>query len=129
MERAELARRLGAVRVAAGAVRRTAVTVMAEDRPEAFMAGFARAVAGRGPVFVTDPAWGAGPRAVQFLVLGAKARAVLAGTTNVACDHVRDVAPIVMRHRVLPNFAAEAEGVSADRIVQHLLERVKEERA
>ena len=63
MERAELARRLGAAPAAAGAVRRTAVTVIAEDRPEVFMAAFARAVAGRGPVFVTDPAWGAGQRA------------------------------------------------------------------
>jgi len=71
--------------------------------------------------------WGAGPRAVQYLVLGAKARAVLSGTTNVSCDHVRDVAPIVMRHRVLPNFAAEAKGISADDVVQHLLDEVKED--
>jgi MoxR-like ATPase len=71
--------------------------------------------------------WGAGPRAVQFLILGAKARAVLGGSTNVSCDHVRSVAPIVLRHRVLPNFAAEADGVSSDDIVQHLLENVAEE--
>ena len=71
--------------------------------------------------------WGAGPRAVQYLVLGGKARAVLSGTTNVSCDHVRDVAPIVMRHRVLPNFAAEAKGISADDVVKHLLEEVKED--
>ena len=71
--------------------------------------------------------WGAGPRAVQYLILGAKARAILSGTANVSCDHVRSVAPIVLRHRVLPNFAAEADGVSADQIVQHLLENVKEE--
>jgi len=70
--------------------------------------------------------WGAGPRAVQYLVLGAKARAVLEGTTNVSCDHVRDVAPIVLRHRVLTNFAAEAEGVDADRVIRQLLETVKE---
>ena len=72
--------------------------------------------------------WGAGPRAVQYLVLGAKARAVLAGTTNVSCDHIRDAAPIVLRHRVLTNFAAEAEGVNADRVVSHLLDEVKEDR-
>ena len=71
--------------------------------------------------------WGAGPRAVQYLVLGAKARAVLSGTTNVSCNHVRDVAPIVMRHRVLPNFAAEAKGISADDVVLYLLDEVKEE--
>jgi len=70
--------------------------------------------------------WGAGPRAAQYLVLGAKARALLAGTTNVACDHVRDVAPIVLRHRVLTNFAAEAEGIDADRIVAELLKVVPE---
>jgi len=67
------------------------------------------------PQFVRQyVAWGVGPRAVQYLVLGAKARAILAGTTNVACQHVRDVAPIVLRHRVLTNFAAEAEGLDAD---------------
>jgi MoxR-like ATPase len=70
--------------------------------------------------------WGAGPRAVQYLVLGAKARAVLAGTMNVSCDHVRAVAPIVLRHRVLTNFAAEAEGVNSDAIVERLLQEVKE---
>jgi MoxR-like ATPase len=70
--------------------------------------------------------WGAGPRAVQYLVLGAKARAVLSGTTNVSCDHVRSVAPIVLRHRVLTNFAAEAEGVDSDQIVARLLETTPE---
>ncbi len=70
--------------------------------------------------------WGAGPRAAQYLVLGAKARALLAGTANVSCDHVRDVAPIVLRHRVLTNFAGEAEGLNADRLVQTLLKSVPE---
>jgi MoxR-like ATPase len=70
--------------------------------------------------------WGAGPRAAQYLVLGAKARALLAGTANVSCDHVRDVAPIVLRHRVLPNFAGEAEGMDADRLVQTLVKSVPE---
>ncbi len=70
--------------------------------------------------------WGAGPRAVQYLVLGAKARALLGGTANVATDHVREIAPLVLRHRVLTNFAAEAEGVDADRIVQVLLKAVGE---
>ena len=70
--------------------------------------------------------WGAGTRAVQYLVLGAKARAIMNGTTNVACDHVRDVAPLVLRHRVLTNFAAEAEGIDADWIVTRLLKTVSE---
>jgi MoxR-like ATPase len=70
--------------------------------------------------------WGAGPRAAQYLVLGAKTRAVLAGTANVSCDHVREVAPLVLRHRVLTNFSAEAEGVDADQLVQRLLKEVKE---
>ena len=70
--------------------------------------------------------WGAGPRAVQYLVLGAKARAIMNGTTNVSCDHIRDVAPLVLRHRVLTNFAAEAEGIDADLIVERLLKSVAE---
>jgi MoxR-like ATPase len=71
-------------------------------------------------------AWGAGPRAVQYLVLGAKARAIMNGTTNVSCDHVREVAPLVLRHRVLTNFAAEAEGIDADLLVERLLKTVAE---
>lgn len=72
MERPELARRLGAVPVAAsGAPRGSEATVIAEDRPAAFMAALARAVAGRGPVFVADPAWGAGQRAAFDDLVGA----------------------------------------------------------
>jgi MoxR-like ATPase len=63
---------------------------------------------------------------LQYLVLGAKARAVLGGTLNVSCDHVRDVAPIVLRHRVLTNFTAEAEGIDADQIVSRLLKMIPE---
>jgi MoxR-like ATPase len=70
--------------------------------------------------------WGAGPRAVQYLVLGAKARAVLSGTLNVSCDHVREVAPMVLRHRVLTNFAAEAEDIDSDEIVRRLLKLIPE---
>jgi MoxR-like ATPase len=68
--------------------------------------------------------WGAGPRAGQALVLGAKAHALLRGRLAVSPDDLRRVAPPVLRHRVLPNFAAEAEGVSAERIVAEVLERV-----
>jgi MoxR-like ATPase len=72
--------------------------------------------------------WGAGTRAVQYLVLGAKARAAIAGEYNVTCAHVREVAPLVLRHRVMTNFHGEAEGVTPDKIVAQLLETVKEPR-
>src|SRR5438874_23759 len=70
--------------------------------------------------------WGAGTRAVQYLVLGAKARAAIAGEYNVTCDHVRAVAPLVLRHRVMTNFHAEADSVTPDKIVKMLLEHVTE---
>ena len=72
--------------------------------------------------------WGAGTRAVQYLVLGAKARAAIAGQYNVTCAHVRDVAPLVLRHRIITNFHAEADGVSPDKIVGMLVEHVTEPR-
>ncbi len=72
--------------------------------------------------------WGAGTRAVQYLVLGAKARAAIAGEYNVTCAHVRDVARLVLRHRVITNFHAEAEGMTPDKIVAHLLKDVPEPR-
>jgi MoxR-like ATPase len=72
--------------------------------------------------------WGAGTRAVQFLVLGAKARAAIAGEYNVTCDHIRAVAPLVLRHRIMTNFHGEAEGLTADKIVKQLLEHVSEPR-
>jgi MoxR-like ATPase len=68
--------------------------------------------------------WGAGPRAGQALVLGAKARALLDGRSVAAPDDVRAVALPVLRHRVLLNFQAEADGIDADQIVARLLESV-----
>ncbi len=68
--------------------------------------------------------WGAGPRAGQALVLGAKARALLAGRFHVTPDDVRRVAAPVLRHRVLVNFSAEAEGVTPDALVARLLDAV-----
>ena len=68
--------------------------------------------------------WGAGPRAGQALVLGAKASALLAGRAAVAPSDIQRVALPVLRHRVLLNFAAEAEGVDAERIVQALVAEV-----
>ncbi|MCO5167644.1 MAG: AAA family ATPase [Planctomycetes bacterium] len=66
--------------------------------------------------------WGAGPRASQYLVLGAKARAVLHGRSHVSMDDVRAVAKPVLRHRILTNFAAEAEGITPDGVIDKLLE-------
>ena len=68
--------------------------------------------------------WGAGPRAGQALILGAKAHALLGGRAAVSPTDIRRVALPVLRHRVLPNFAAEAEGVGAERVIADLLERV-----
>jgi len=69
--------------------------------------------------------WGAGPRAVQFLVLGAKARAILNGRYHASTDDVRAIAHPVLRHRVITNFSAEAEGYSTDRIVDEILGAVQ----
>ncbi len=69
--------------------------------------------------------WGAGPRAGQALILGAKAHALLAGRFAVAPADIIRVARPVLRHRVLPNFAAEAKGVTAEQIIDQLLEDVK----
>ena len=68
--------------------------------------------------------WGAGPRASLNLILAAKARAVLMGQYHVSCDDVAAVAPAVFRHRLVPNFAAQSEGVSADAMVKKLVEAV-----
>jgi MoxR-like ATPase len=69
--------------------------------------------------------WGAGPRAGQALLLGGKARALLEGRSVVALDDVRAVAPAVLRHRVLLNFQAEADGVDPDQVVTRLLDAVR----
>jgi MoxR-like ATPase len=70
--------------------------------------------------------WGAGPRATQSLIAAGKARALLHGRFAVSRDDVRALALSVLRHRVIPSFAAEAEGVSADDIVAKLLEGLRE---
>jgi MoxR-like ATPase len=69
---------------------------------------------------------GAGPRAAQCLVLGAKSRAILQGRVNVSCGDVRAIALPVLRHRLFTNFTADSEGVTADDIVARLLERAPE---
>ena len=68
--------------------------------------------------------WGAGPRASQYLVLGAKARAVLQGRLYAGCEDVRAVAYPVLRHRIVTNFNAEAEGIKPDDIVRRLIDAV-----
>ena len=81
------------------------------------------------PDFVKEfVSWGCGTRAVQYLVLGAKARAAIGGLYNVSCAHVREVAALVMRHRIITNFHAEAEGLTSDTIVKRLLEAIPETR-
>ena len=70
--------------------------------------------------------WGVGPRASQNLVLAAKARAALHGEYNVTTDHVKQIAALVLRHRIIPNFRAEAEGIDADNIIKRLLDTIKE---
>ncbi|MEM9081696.1 MAG: MoxR family ATPase [Verrucomicrobiota bacterium] len=65
--------------------------------------------------------WGAGPRAIQNLILGAKARAALHGSYMVRREDLLAVAPPVLTHRVIPNFAAESQGMSSKKIVQRLL--------
>jgi MoxR-like ATPase len=68
--------------------------------------------------------WGAGPRASQFLVLGAKAHAALAGRTHVAIEDVRAIVHPVMRHRIITNFSAAAEGMTPDVIIDRLVKEV-----
>jgi MoxR-like ATPase len=73
------------------------------------------------PEFIKEyVTWGAGPRATQFLILAAKARAVLHGRYYVSCEDVRAVAAPVLRHRIITNFNAEAEGIKPDDIVARL---------
>jgi len=70
--------------------------------------------------------WGAGPRAVQYLVLGAKARAVLHGSYLVQMDDVKAVADPVLAHRILTNFHAESEGISSIEIIRRLIAETPE---
>jgi MoxR-like ATPase len=80
---------------------------------------------GEVPDFVSSyVSWGAGPRASQYLVLGGKARAVLHGRHYVSCDDIRAVAAPVLRHRIMTNFNAEAEGIKPDDIVRNLVELI-----
>ncbi len=74
------------------------------------------------PDFVTEwLSWGAGPRAVQFLLLGGKARALLYGRTHVSTEDIAALAGPVLRHRIVTNFSAESEGITSDKVIEELL--------
>src|SRR5215468_1939313 len=74
------------------------------------------------PKFIRDwLSWGAGPRAVQFLILGGKARALLHGRTHVQCEDIQALAHPVLRHRILTNFTAASEGITTDTVVEKLI--------
>ena len=77
------------------------------------------------PDFINDWVnWGAGLRAGQYLVLGGKARALLNGQSHVSIDDIRAVAHPVMRHRILVNYRAEADGITVDHVIDKLIETV-----
>jgi MoxR-like ATPase len=74
------------------------------------------------PQFIRDNVHcGAGPRAAQFLILGAKARAVLHGRVNISCEDIRALALPVLRHRIFTNFTADSEGIGPDDLIKQLL--------
>jgi MoxR-like ATPase len=77
------------------------------------------------PKFVPEMiAWGAGPRASQYLILGGKARAILHGRMHVTTEDIREVAYPVLRHRLVTTFNADAEGVTRDQLIKRLIETV-----
>ena len=110
------------------ALQRLARMVAAGEPVLRYAAALVRATrpgdAGAPPLVRRAVRWGAGPRAGQGLVLGAKAHALLAGRYAVTPEDVRRVAAPVLRHRVLPTFAAEAEGIDAEQVVAAVLEAV-----
>jgi len=84
-----------------------------------------RVTKGDAPDFIKEwVSWGAGPRAGQYLILGGKARAILHGRYHVSCEDIREVAAPVLRHRIITNFNAEAEGITPDIIVQKLIDLI-----
>ncbi|MCM8769606.1 MAG: MoxR family ATPase, partial [Candidatus Omnitrophica bacterium] len=79
------------------------------------------------PDFINDfISWGAGPRASQYLVLGAKARTALRGDVNVSTSDVKEVAEAVLRHRLFTNFNADGQGIDSRKIIQRLLTSIPE---
>ncbi|MBX3442004.1 MAG: MoxR family ATPase [Planctomyces sp.] len=89
------------------------------------LAGASRPGQTGSPDFVNDwVSWGAGTRAAQYLVLGAKSRALLAGRHHVVVDDIRALVHPTLRHRVLISYRAEAEGITVDQVIGRLLETV-----
>ena len=85
-----------------------------------------RLTTGEAPEWIKEwLAWGAGPRASQNLVLGGKARALLQGRFYVSAEDIRAVAKPVLRHRLITSFAAEAEGITTDKVIDRLLAEVQ----
>jgi MoxR-like ATPase len=81
----------------------------------------------RAPDFIKKwISWGAGPRASQYLILGSKARALLEGRYTATCNDVRAIAKLVLQHRLITNFHAEAEGKTSLEIIDKLLDTIKE---
>jgi MoxR-like ATPase len=75
------------------------------------------------PDFINEwLSWGAGPRAVQFLLLGAKTRALLKGRSHVSTEDIKALAAPVLRHRIVTNFSAESEGITPDRVIERLIQ-------
>jgi MoxR-like ATPase len=70
--------------------------------------------------------WGAGPRAAQYLILGAKAMAAIEGRPTPSCNDIRRLAPLVLRHRIIPNYAAVADDVGTKALVQDIVGHVRE---
>lgn len=93
----------------------SAIRLVTKTRPQADIA----------PDFIKKyMSWGAGPRASQYLILGGKARALSRGRYNVSEDDVRALAKPVLRHRIVNNYAAEAEGLSPDKLIEMLLDEM-----
>ncbi len=86
------------------------------------LVGMSRPRSSTAPKFIKDwLSWGAGPRASQYLILGAKTKAILEGRHTPDIDDIRSMAGPVLRHRIVPNFNAEADGVTHIQIVEQLL--------
>ena len=80
------------------------------------------------PQWIKDTVgWGAGPRAVQYLILGAKSRAALRGSYMASLEDLEAVAPSVLTHRVITNFSAESQGMTSKKIVERLIKEMREE--
>jgi len=73
--------------------------------------------------------WGPGPRACQQLILGGKVRAILKGRSNVTPEDIAALAHPVLRHRIVPTFNAEAEGITVDKIIDKVLKAVPQQPA